>query len=96
MSSGRVAGGQWPRRDFLRGGLGAAGLAAAAPLLAACGDGDEGVRRGDGLVADPQPADPPAATGERIVIVGAGAAALAAADELQIRGFHNVVLLEAR
>ena len=96
MSSGRVAGGQWPRRDFLRGGLGAAGLAAAAPLLAACGDGDEGVRGGDGLVADPQPADPPAATGERIVIVGAGAAALAAADELQIRGFHNVVLLEAR
>ena len=61
------------------------------PLLAACtADG------GDGPAADSQPADPPAATGERIVIVGAGAAALAAADELQVRGFHNVVLLEAR
>ncbi|MYB03826.1 MAG: NAD(P)-binding protein, partial [Acidimicrobiaceae bacterium] len=95
MSSGRVAGDQWPRRDFLRGGLGAAGIAAATPLLAAC-SGDGGDRGGDGQAADPQPADPPVATGERIVIVGAGAAALAAADELQIRGFHNVVLLEAR
>ena len=65
-------------------------MAAAAPLLAACGDD------GDGPAVDPLPADPPAATGERIVIVGAGAAALAAADELQVRGFSNVVLLEAR
>ena len=75
-------------------------MAAAAPLLAACGDSDDG-RRGDGgPAADPLPADPPpdpaAATGERIVIVGAGAAALAAADELQVRGFSDVVLLEAR
>ena len=46
--------------------------------------------------ADPLPADAPAATDERIVIVGAGAAALAAADELQVRGFENVVILEAR
>ncbi len=76
------------RRRFVEGGLGAVGLAAAAPLLAACGDGVP--------AADPLPADAPAATDERIVIVGAGAAALAAADELQIRGFHNVVLLEAR
>ena len=65
-------------------------MAAVAPLLVACGDGG-----GDGQ-ADPLPSDPPAATGERIVIVGAGAAALAAADALQVRGFHNVVLLEAR
>ena len=83
---------------FIRGGLGAAGLVAAAPLLAACGDGDGdgdgGV--GDGLAMDPQPPDPPAANSERIVIVGAGAAALAAANELQVRGFGNVVLLEAR
>jgi len=67
-------------------------MAAAAPLLAACSRGDaDGGERGD----EP-PADPQAATSERIVIVGAGAAALAAADELQIRGFGNVVLLEAR
>ena len=33
---------------------------------------------------------------ERIVIVGAGAAALAAANELRNQGFDNVVLLEAR
>ncbi|MXW89777.1 MAG: NAD(P)-binding protein, partial [Acidimicrobiaceae bacterium] len=91
VSSGRVAGDQWSRRDLLRGGLGAAGVAAAAPLLAACTDDG-----GDGPAADSLPADPPAASGERIVIVGAGAAALAAADELQVRGFHNVVLLEAR
>ncbi len=96
MSSGRAAGDQRPRRDFIKGGLGVAGLAAAAPLLASCGDADDGQRGLEAQPADPQPADPPVATGERIVIVGAGAAALAAADELQVRGFGNVVLLEAR
>ena len=84
------------RRRFVKGGLGAVGLAAAARLLAACGDGDDGDRGGDVPAADSLPEDAPAATDERIVIVGAGAAALAAADELRIRGFHNVVLLEAR
>ena len=79
------------RRRFIKGGLGAAGLAAAAPLLAACGDDRDGAP-----AADAPAGDAPVATGERIVIVGAGAAALAAADELQVRGFSNVVLLEAR
>ena len=78
------------RRRFIKGGLGAAGIAAAAPLLAACGNGDEAP------TVEAPAGEPPAAGGERIVIVGAGAAALAAADELQVRGFGNVVLLEAR
>ena len=84
------------RRRFVQGGLATVGLGVAVPLLAACGDGDDADRGDDGPAADPLPVDAPAATDERIVIVGAGAAALAAADELQIRGFHNVVLLEAR
>ena len=75
----------------MKGGLGVAGLAAAAPLLAACGDDSN-----EAPAADPPAGDPPAAGDERIAIVGAGAAALAAADELQVRGFSNVVLLEAR
>ena len=79
------------RRRFIKGGLSAAGLAAATPLLAACGDDIDGAP-----AADAPAGDPPVATGERIVIVGAGAAALAAADELQVRGFGDVVLLEAR
>ncbi len=83
------------RRRFIKGGLGAAGIAAAAPLLAACGNGDDAPTV-DAPAADPQAGEPSAAGGERIVIVGAGAAALAAADELQVRGFGNVVLLEAR
>ena len=70
------------RRGFIKGGLGAVGMAAAAPLLAACS--------GRGSV------DAPALQDERIVIVGAGVAGLAAADELRVRGFENVVLLEAR
>lgn len=70
------------RRGFIKAGLGAAGIAAAGPLLAACSG------RGAG--------DAHAPHHERIVIIGAGAAGLAAADELKIRGFDNVVLLEAR
>ena len=79
------------RRRFIKIGLGAAGLAAAAPLLAACSDDSD-----EAPTADAPDGEPPAAADERIVIVGAGAAALAAADELEVRGFHNVVVLEAR
>ncbi len=74
------------RRAFIRGGLGAAGLAAAAPLLAAC----------SGRAASDGRSEVPARSAERIVIVGAGVAALAAAQELQVRGFEDVVILEAR
>ena len=83
------------RRRFIKGGLGAAGIAAAAPLVAACGNSDDAPTV-EAPSADPAAGEPPAAGGERIVIVGAGAAALAAADELRVRGFGNVVLLEAR
>ena len=89
----RVAGstaGPVDRRRFIKGGLGAAGLVTAAPLLAACGDDS------DAPTVEAPAGESPAAAGERIVIVGAGAAALAAADELEVRGFHNVVILEAR
>ena len=65
------------RRTFIRNGL-----AAAAPLLAACSGRSAG--------------GAPAATDERIVIVGAGIAGLAAAQELRFRGFDDVVILEAR
>lgn len=70
------------RRALIKGGLGIAGLAVAAPLLGACSSRDE---RGSRSGPD-----------QRIVIVGAGAAGLAAAGELQARGFENVVILEAR
>ncbi|MDE0653682.1 MAG: FAD-dependent oxidoreductase [bacterium] len=69
------------RRSLIKGGLGIAGLAVAAPLLGACSSRDE---RGSRSGPD-----------QRILIVGAGAAGLAAAGELQARGFENVVILEA-
>ena len=74
------------RRDFIQGGLGAAGLATAGPLLTAR----------SGRTASDSAADVPTAQGERIVIVGAGVAALAAVQELEVRGFENVVVLEAQ
>ena len=53
-----------------------------------------------GAAAAPTPADDasaaPASADERIVIVGAGVAALAAVQELEVRGFENVVILEAQ
>ena len=70
------------RRRFIKGGLAAVGMAAAAPLAAACGG--RGSR------------DAPAAADERIVIIGAGSAGLASAEGLKVRGFRNVVILEAR
>lgn len=76
------------RRGFIKGGFGAVGLAAASPLLAAC----RGRRSPDPLAAPAAPA----ATDERIIIIGAGAAGLAAAQDLQARGFHDVVILEAQ
>ncbi len=82
------------RRGFVKGGVAAAGLAAATPLLAACsgrGSGDTPVAASTTVAAST-----PVAASERIVIVGAGVAALAAADELRIRGFDDVTLLEAR
>ena len=88
MTGVKVTGYELGRRRLIKGGFTAIGMAAAAPLLAACGD--EGERDDDAPTASLPAGE------ERIVIVGAGAAALAAADELQIRGFHNVVLLEAR
>ena len=82
VSGGGVAGRRLDRRRFIKGGLGAAGLGVAAPLLAACSGRETPEAR--------VPQD------ERIVVVGAGIAGLAAADELRVRGFDNVVILEAR
>ena len=70
------------RRGFIKGGFSAVGLVAAAPLVAACGGQSS--------------QEAPAAADEGIVIVGAGAAGLAAAQDLKVRGFHNVVILEAQ
>ena len=97
------------RREFTVGGLGAVGLGLAAPLLASCGGRNgEALVPADQAptptdeppAADPEPADDasaaPASADERIVIVGAGVAALAAVQELEVRGFENVVILEAQ
>ncbi|MYA86002.1 MAG: ABC transporter substrate-binding protein, partial [Acidimicrobiaceae bacterium] len=64
MTGGGVTGNELGRRRFVQGGLAAAGLGAAVPLLAACGDGDDGDRGDDVPAADPLPADAPAATDE--------------------------------
>lgn len=72
----------WTRRGFIKGGLGAAGLAAAGPVLGACSSsGSQGAESG---------------SDESVLIVGAGAAGLAAAGELQTQGIQNVVIVEAR
>ena len=72
----------WTRRGFIKRGLGAAGLAAAGPVLGACASGgSQGTESG---------------SEESVLIVGAGVAGLAAAAELQTQGFHNVVIVEAR
>ena len=78
----------WSRRGFIKGGLGAAGLVAAAPVLGACGGRyDQDAPGGQGSHSG---------SGERVVIVGAGAAGLAAAAELQARGVDDVVIVEAQ
>ncbi len=87
-----MTGPQWDRRGFIKAGLGAAGVAAAGPLLAAC----SGSGSVDAPAPVPAPGSQPQPQDERVVIVGAGIAGLAAAGELGIRGFTDVVVLEAR
>lgn len=75
------------RRTFLKGVLTAAGLAPGAHSLAK----QRGVLSHHGVVAaDSSGRD------ERILIIGAGAAGLAAAAELHALGFDDVAILEAR
>ena len=107
-STGRLL--QPTRREFIRGGLGTVGLAASAAFLAACGRRSEEAPATapveEALAPDDEASAGEASAGEvqagaaardeRIVIVGAGVAALAAAQELQIRGLENVVILEAQ
>ena len=77
------------RRDFFKGALGAAGLVPAVSVLPKRGEvsgvGDRGVVTPDSVQGN-----------ERVVIVGAGVAGLAAAGELRASGFEDVVVLEAR
>ena len=73
------------RRAFVAHGLGAAGLGAAASVLAGC--------RG---LAPHDHANVVTRSDERVVVVGAGIAGLAAAAELRASGFEDVVVLEAR
>ena len=75
------------RRGFLRSVLAAAGLAPGAASLA----NPRGVASPHGV----GPADSPGPD-ERVLIIGAGIAGLAAASELHARGFDDVVVLEAR
>ncbi len=77
------------RRAFIKAGLAAAGLGPAISALHGCGDAPNRSPRRPA-------APPPARTDERILVIGAGIAGLAAASELRASGFENVVVLEAR
>ena len=77
------------RRAFFKGALGAAGLASFAAA------GPKTIRATD-LGRRGAAASGLARRDERVVIVGAGVAGLAAATQLQADGFDDVVVLEAR
>ena len=78
------------RRAFIKAGLAAAGLGPAISALPGCGDA------GDRSPRQRRTTPPPARTDERVLVIGAGIAGLAAASELRASGFGNVVVLEAR
>ena len=78
------------RRTFIKAGLAAAGLGPAISALPGCGDAFDRSPR------QRRTAPPPTRTDERILVIGAGIAGLAAASELRASGFGNVVVLEAR
>ena len=73
------------RRAFVAHGLAAVGLATSASVLASCAV----LVRRDARIAAVR-------RHERLIIVGAGIAGLAAAAELRSRGFEDIVVLEAR
>ena len=75
------------RRTFLKGALAAAGLAPGASSLAK----RRGVPSQRGATAAGSPR-----RDERVLIIGAGMAGLAAAAELRALGFEDVAILEAR
>lgn len=77
------------RRAFIKAGFAAAGLGPAISALLGCGEAPDRSARG-------RSAPPPTRTDERILVIGAGIAGLAAASELRASGFDDVVVLEAR
>ena len=89
VSRDQASPGGLSRRDFLKGALGVAGLV---PTLTA-----PPVRNGaPGLARDRVTAPASARGSEKVVIVGAGVAGLAAATELRANGYDDVLVLEAR